>query len=172
MSAEESAATELAPGVYECARHPGVETGLRCGRCETPICPRCMVLSPVGARCPACAPVTRVPMYTVKRRDILAAGGASLVGGIVMGFLWAWVGIWFSYGFFLIFLGIGLGYAFTRILDWATRGKRGPVMVAFAIGGIVIAWGMQWVLGIPAQIVRFELLAVGIGGYFAYQNLR
>jgi hypothetical protein len=42
------------PVIY-CARHPQVETMLRCGRCDTPICPRCMVHSGVGIRCPDCA---------------------------------------------------------------------------------------------------------------------
>jgi hypothetical protein len=46
-------------GTLRCARHPNTETVLRCGRCETPICQRCMVMSPVGARCPACAQVKR-----------------------------------------------------------------------------------------------------------------
>lgn len=43
------------PVVTYCARHPQVETMLRCGRCDTPICPRCMVHSGVGIRCPDCA---------------------------------------------------------------------------------------------------------------------
>ncbi|MBN9389452.1 MAG: hypothetical protein J0I20_15595 [Chloroflexi bacterium] len=43
------------PVVTYCARHPNVETLLRCGRCNTPICPRCMVHSGVGIRCPDCA---------------------------------------------------------------------------------------------------------------------
>jgi hypothetical protein len=42
------------PVIY-CARHPNTETMLRCGRCDTPICPRCMVHSGVGIRCPDCA---------------------------------------------------------------------------------------------------------------------
>lgn len=171
MSFEESTGAETATGVVECARHPGVETGLRCSRCETPICPRCMVLSPVGARCPTCAPVTRAPMYVVKSRDMMAAAGVAVVGGVVMGAIWATVGVWFSYGFFLLFVGAGLGYAFTRMLDWATKGKRGPVIVAFAIGGILIAWGMQW-LFVPVEIARIELLAVGVGAYLSYQNLK
>ncbi|MDA0256830.1 MAG: rhomboid family intramembrane serine protease, partial [Chloroflexi bacterium] len=35
-----------------CERHPETETELRCQRCDTPICPRCMVQTPVGFRCP------------------------------------------------------------------------------------------------------------------------
>jgi hypothetical protein len=41
-----------------CARHPKVETGLRCVKCNTPICSRCMVYSSAGLRCPNCAPQT------------------------------------------------------------------------------------------------------------------
>lgn len=37
-----------------CYRHPGNETGIRCTRCERPICPECMVSASVGFQCPEC----------------------------------------------------------------------------------------------------------------------
>ncbi|MEV6330374.1 rhomboid family intramembrane serine protease [Streptomyces sp. NPDC051909] len=37
-----------------CYRHPDVETGIRCTRCEKPICPQCMVSASVGFQCPEC----------------------------------------------------------------------------------------------------------------------
>jgi len=37
-----------------CYRHPGRETGIRCTRCERPICPECMVGASVGFQCPEC----------------------------------------------------------------------------------------------------------------------
>jgi hypothetical protein len=37
-----------------CAFHPGVETSLRCNRCNKPICPKCAVRTPTGYRCPEC----------------------------------------------------------------------------------------------------------------------
>ncbi|MBF8171333.1 rhomboid family intramembrane serine protease [Streptomyces olivaceus] len=40
------------PGCY---RHPDRETGIRCTRCERPICPDCMVNASVGFHCPDCA---------------------------------------------------------------------------------------------------------------------
>ncbi|PAZ09361.1 rhomboid family intramembrane serine protease [Streptomyces sp. SA15] len=39
------------PGCY---RHPDRETGIRCTRCERPICPECMVSASVGFQCPDC----------------------------------------------------------------------------------------------------------------------
>ncbi|MDO0913429.1 rhomboid family intramembrane serine protease [Streptomyces sp. DT2A-34] len=37
-----------------CYRHPDRETGVRCTRCERPICPDCMVSASVGFQCPHC----------------------------------------------------------------------------------------------------------------------
>lgn len=37
-----------------CANHPGVETSLRCNRCNKPICSRCAVRTPTGYRCREC----------------------------------------------------------------------------------------------------------------------
>ncbi|MFI2431606.1 rhomboid family intramembrane serine protease [Streptomyces sp. NPDC018693] len=39
------------PGCY---RHPDRETGIRCTRCERPICPECMISASVGFQCPEC----------------------------------------------------------------------------------------------------------------------
>ncbi|GAA2880532.1 rhomboid family intramembrane serine protease [Streptomyces mexicanus] len=42
-------------GLPTCYRHPDRETGIRCTRCERPICPECMVDASVGFHCPQCA---------------------------------------------------------------------------------------------------------------------
>ncbi|NBE54817.1 rhomboid family intramembrane serine protease [Streptomyces boluensis] len=43
-----------ASGLPGCYRHPDRETGVRCTRCERPICPECMVSASVGFQCPTC----------------------------------------------------------------------------------------------------------------------
>lgn len=125
-----------------CATHPNVETGLACGRCGTLICPRCLVQTPVGARCKPCARLRRLPMYDVTPLAVSKAVGASLALGAAMGAVW---GVLFpgGIGFLLLlafFIGPPIGYFFADVLGRVTNRKRGPVMQGIAVGGLVFAW--------------------------------
>lgn len=71
-----------------CARHRNVETALRCPSCGTPICPKCLVHTPVGAKCPPCARGPRLKFQRVEPRAYLWSGaaglGVALLGGTVL----------------------------------------------------------------------------------------
>lgn len=135
------------PGTGEefCARHPDVETGLRCGRCDTLICPQCMVYTPAGVRCPDCAQLRRPPMYELNWRHYLLATGAALAVGVLLGIAAAVLIPMLRIGFFFLQLligllaGVGGGTIMAEAMSRATRHKRGTAMQVIALGGIALA---------------------------------
>jgi hypothetical protein len=162
--------------VVQCARHPDVQTALRCSRCDTPICPRCLVQTPVGARCRDCAQLAKSPVYTVQGAFLVRAIMAAVLGGTAMGLIWGFAsrnvaGIAYGGIFISLILGAGLGIGFTRIMEFAANRKRGPVIVSCAIAGIVLATGIQ-VLFVEGTVFIGSIIAAGVGIYFAYQNLK
>ncbi|MFD5494230.1 rhomboid family intramembrane serine protease [Streptomyces sp. NPDC001812] len=54
MDDQAAGSPQDARGLPVCYRHPDRETGIRCTRCERPICPECMVSASVGFQCPEC----------------------------------------------------------------------------------------------------------------------
>jgi len=126
-------------GEMKCARHPRVETRLACGRCETPICPRCVVMTDVGARCPNCAPRRKLPQFEISPLLGLRAAVAAVAAGAVLGALWGL--LLYDIGFFfMIFVGIGLGYAAAEPVSWAGSRRSGTVLQVIAAGAVVIAY--------------------------------
>lgn len=64
-------------GLYYCYKHPKELTRVTCGRCERPICPKCLVVGSAGVRCKVCAR-NRTPV----RLRGLAHNAAAGIGGI------------------------------------------------------------------------------------------
>jgi len=167
------------PIVY-CQRHPEVETALECGRCATPICPRCLIHTPGGIRCPDCAKLRRLPMYELAPLGFVKAIAAGAVLAGVFGFLGALLlPIGAFRGFFLIlalFVGSGAGALVAEALTRATNGKRGPVMQGIAVGTLAAALITRVVLsgaGFEALLLDTAgLLILGVGAFAAWGRLR
>lgn len=62
-------------GLYYCYKHSKETTRVTCGRCERPICAKCLVVGPAGVRCKVCAR-NRTPV----RIRGLAHGVGSTIG--------------------------------------------------------------------------------------------
>ena len=161
----------------QCATHADVETELSCGRCGTAICPRCLVQTPVGARCRACARMRRLPMYEVSAAAIMRGAGAALAVGGVIGVVWGILlppgfGLGFFGLFIALFIGSPIGYFFADVLDRATGRKRGPVIQSMAVGGLVFAWLVHALVGGSFQGDLFGLVLAAAACAGAISRLR
>ena len=162
-----------------CARHPDVETYLRCGKCGTPICPRCLVQTPVGARCRECANVSRLPTFNITpeyfARGMIAAG----VSGALIGTLWAILINGAGLGLlFAIIIGLGVGWAVSESVSLSTNRKRGLGLQVCAVLGVVMAYLVQENLtpgsiGFHGGLIEHgDLIAAAVGAIFAASRLK
>lgn len=136
--------TDEQEGETYCARHPQVVTYLRCGRCETPICPRCLIQTPVGARCRECANVTRLPTFDVTPVFFARGFAAAMVAGVVVGAIWGSIKGPVGFGFlFAVILGFAAGWAISESVSLATNRKRGLGLQICAVGGMGLAFLLQ-----------------------------
>jgi hypothetical protein len=163
----------------QCAAHPGVETELACSRCGKPICPRCMVHTPVGARCRECANVRRLPVYNVPSGVLLRAVGSAAAAGVAIGVAWAFFNL-VTYFFYGVIAGLAIGYVVGEIVSVSTNRRAGPPLQAAAVGGVVLAFVVRVGLlsavgGWSLHDVRtdlFGLIAAVIAGFVAVGRLR
>lgn len=135
-----------------CARHPNVQTGLRCASCGTYICPDCLVQTPVGAKCKDCASQRNSTLFSLSPINVIAAIAVGLIAGSIAG--WA---VEFSIGYFTLLLAfIFGGFAGEMIMRAAGRKRgvkmeiiAGVTMALGAIGGRMFVAMLQ--LAVPGQ---------------------
>jgi hypothetical protein len=161
---------------HYCATHPEVETELACGKCGRYICPRCMVQTPVGARCRDCAQLRRPPMYSLGPASIARVVGAAVGAGVAVGLVWGLLVPGFGLlGFFMLFLGMFAGYGMANVVEWAGGRKRGLVVQWSAVAGIVTAYMVRNLALVGSPFIvndLWGLIFVGIAAVVAWNRLR
>jgi hypothetical protein len=166
-----------------CANHPKEMTFVRCGRCDKPICVKCMVDSPVGKKCRECA---------ANKTHITQSTPLDAVLGLVVGTVAAAVSGWImaQVGFFLLafIYGAIVGEAVLRAGHRRRSLTMQIVAGASAIGGgfigkavimqgskvldeageAFLAPGLHWDLALQPE----WLVLVGIGAAMAVSRVR
>ena len=167
--------------MLRCARHPGTETVLRCGRCETPICPRCMVETPVGARCPTCAGVKRFRLL-VKPAELARAIAYGIAVGAVGTVIYTFVPFLGPLISFAI-VGFGVGQAVSVGANRKRARELAPIAVACLFVGYEIGlvariaaesgFGPELLI-LPILALRQGLMLVGLllGALLAWMRVR
>src|SRR5207245_11769335 len=129
-----------------CARHPGTETVLRCGRCETPICPRCMVETPVGARCPTCAGIKRFRSL-LKPAELARTIGYGIAAGAMGSVVYAFVGAFIPLGPLIGFAIVGFGVG--QAVSLGANRKRVRELAPMAVACLLVGYDIG-LLRLPA----------------------
>lgn len=178
-----------------CATHPEVTTELTCNKCGKPICPRCMVYTPVGARCPECAQLRRIPTYDVPPTQYVMAIGVGIGAALVGGVAWALMAIAVPFAGF--FVSMGVGYVLGELIGQSVNRKRGrglqviagvSLFVSYIVSNITPLLIRTVQLGVDLDaaafmavsfsvVVRallnpFAWLVIGIGVFVAVMRLK
>ena len=163
----------------KCAAHPNVETNLRCGKCGKPICPKCLVQTPVGARCRDCAQLQKLPTFQVTTWYYLLAAASRVGMAFACGAAW-WkinnLGLPIGLDFVL---AAAFGYAIGEVISRSTNRKRGRWLAFIAGTGVVLSfvisifppWGPWFWWFMPASLV-LSLLAVALGVWLAIGRVK
>jgi hypothetical protein len=138
---DEATDSQAESGVTVCYRHPQTETGLRCNRCNKPICPKCAHRTPVGFRCPDCIREQENKYYTGGNLDYVIAGviafPLSLIGAALFTFILG------RFGFFTLIIGfIAAPFAAGLIAEtvrWAVGRRRSRYLRHIVAGALILA---------------------------------
>ena len=177
-----TASASDASEALRCARHPNTETVLRCGRCDTPICARCMVMSPVGARCPSCAQVKRFALMLkpVEVARAIAYGlGVGAVGSVIATLI-PFLGPLFGFAI--------VGFAVGEVVSIGANRKRVPALAPIAVACLLLGYELGFAIllmtrGIPPSFALaaplqaafgnlFTLAGLGVGALLAWMRTR
>jgi hypothetical protein len=168
------------PEPVKCAADPEVLTSLRCGKCGKPICPKCLVQTPVGSRCRECAHLYKLPTYRVSGQYYLRATGTALGLAIAIGFLWGFIETLIPIYIFSLIIAGGIGWVIGEVVSLSVNRKRGTWLAVIGGAGMVVCYLMSYTVdviksgffGFAIYQSAYSVVGLAIGVYFAVNRLR
>jgi hypothetical protein len=164
------------PAPLHCATHPETETNLRCGKCGKPICPRCLVQTPVGSRCRECARLYKLPTYRVSAMHYLRAAGAALVAAVILGLAWGFINRFVPFIYINLLIAAGIGFAIGEVTGRAVNRKKGAGLAVIGGFGVAICYTVNiFTFGYmpgPGLDLIVDIAGLAIGIYTAVSRLR
>ena len=161
-----------------CKRHPTVVTRLGCSRCGEFICPKCLIQTPVGARCADCA--------NVKKNPLVSTGGFDLTRSILAGVGTA-AALWVLYVILLPIFGqmgfliamvapAAIGYAVGEVVYRSSGYRRNNILAWVAGLSVVVGFGVIYaviaILPITDSPLRVGIFGLLIGVFLAVRRVR
>jgi hypothetical protein len=157
--------SEPVPAPIYCANHPGRETGLRCHRCDKPICYECAIKTPVGQICSDCYKSARAKYYNGEVYDL----PIGIIIGVVMGAIFGALAYLFLarlpwIGFIIAFVagpaaGGAVAEAIRRLLKRRrAQGMKPAATVAFIVGFLAAGF---FLVGFPPMFLFWSALLFG-----------
>jgi hypothetical protein len=107
-----------------------------------------MVQTPVGARCPKCAALKKLPVYEISTIFYIRAIAAGLATAAVLGAIWPFIPLG---GFFLFFIALVIGYVVGEGISLAVNRKRGPGLQIIASISVVVSYVIRSLIETPQQ---------------------
>lgn len=157
--------TEPIAPIY-CANHPGVETSLRCNKCNKPICAKCAVRTPTGYRCKECVRGQQQIFNTAQWHDyavgFVTAGVLSLLASLLVRLISGVAG--FFAWIIIIIATPTVGMFISEAVRLVTRKHRARSLYLTIVVAVVLG-------GLPAivlSLISFNLFGLIFQGIFLF----
>jgi len=142
--------SETQDALATCYRHPNRETGVRCSRCERPICPECMVPASVGFQCPECVAEGK---RTVRQARTMYGGQVRQRADVTL----TLIGI--NVVIFVLTAASGAGVA--------SGSGRSTIYDNFALIPVQVASG-EWYRLVSSMFLHYGILHIGFNMWALY----
>ncbi len=144
----------------KCGEHTEAETNLRCGKCEKLICPKCMVQTPVGARCHDCAGLKRLPVFDMSAAFYMRGIAAGLIAAFVAGFAWSVVEGVIHFFYVGLLIAAGMGWGVGEVISRAVNRKQGTGLAVVAGVSMVVCFVVYLLF---SGGLHFSFMSIGLG---------